>query len=475
MNTKKNIPQKFYNTGETKYVIKQKIRDNSMSVAIYSKKTSKLILSVPRISVSSFSLYREYVDDLNHFYINIKKLTFNQRKKIKQKNENKTQKKADTTIMDDLFYEAENTHFIQKLFKEWKWIISLFTDLDKESAIKFSKYRNEIFSSEISTINLDEISIDATLSDIFWTTTMEGQKETEEEIKALIKTSPQKTKKDFLRKEAKNIEEWFNFISDNNILPITTEKVQTMHKILTKDLDEYNHKSLKYNSWIFRKNAVNLWIFPKKWENKNPPYLPPENPLKILKNLLDFINTENITISHLAIFHIIFYGLHPFQNWNKRVTRLLESALIQYYFDNKHLCVWMWFYFKKNIVTYFKVVSGVLSGKFSITQWVRFYQESFVEMWKISLEQAEIKKLWKISDFLPKARLVYYDNNDDILFRFYKKRKSFSLKEYKKFIKWEIQNIWNIPQFINRKIKKHLKDWIIKQTKKENTFKINIK
>ena len=124
----------------------------------------------------------------------------------------------------------------------------------------------------------------------------------------------------------KAIETRINKISFEDI---TVDFICNLHHDLTIGLDNYS-ESLgvsHYHSGELRKSdsvrvgRVRKYSPPKKKEIR-----------PLLKLLLKYFSSKKkITLYDILEFHILFYAIHPFQNGNKRVARILESLLLDNY------------------------------------------------------------------------------------------------------------------------------------------------
>lgn len=160
-----------------------------------------------------------------------------------------------------------------------------------------------------------------------------------------------------------------------------------------------------------------MWIF-KSVEWKQEMYYPPEDWEFYLKILIDEFNKQiqkqsgKIHLTDIAIFHLVFYAIHPFWNWNKRTTRVIESLLIQYQFDKLHFLKWMWYWFRKNIDSYFDIIRKILSWQSEAREWLKFYLNHFENMIKYSEISFEVNQSFDISNYIDKSRLYLYSEKD---------------------------------------------------------------
>jgi len=102
-----------------------------------------------------------------------------------------------------------------------------------------------------------------------------------------------------------------------------------LHTDLTVGLDEYASalEITKYHPGKFRHiDSIKVGKF--------PPYIPPKH--KEIPNLLSLLfqyyqEKSEIHFVDILEFGILLYAIHPFQNGNKRIVRILESSLLEFY------------------------------------------------------------------------------------------------------------------------------------------------
>ena len=101
--------------------------------------------------------------------------------------------------------------------------------------------------------------------------------------------------------------------------------MKCMEKPLSEDIIKNMHKNLKEGVFEDRANgyAIGEW---KKRANRVSDIqiaLPQEVPEKIHQLLEKYHNTEKITLYDIAKFHAQFENIHPFQDGNGRVGRMI--------------------------------------------------------------------------------------------------------------------------------------------------------
>jgi len=98
---------------------------------------------------------------------------------------------------------------------------------------------------------------------------------------------------------------------------------------------------------------------------------------------------ENQIITGIAVFHTALYGLHPFNNGNKRICRILEHVLLRSLnINNKNLYSTSYYYHRQK-ARYYKYLLFSLERK-NLNHFVAFVQEalvlSIIDVVKTSLE-----------------------------------------------------------------------------------------
>ena len=320
-----------------------------------------------------------------------------------------------------------NTHIIKSIMDKLYLTKELFNNREKNIEIKLTNFIKEVKQTVSSNNNntnfhLDAFISDNILSDVYWTTTMEGWKINVREIKE--NTSNDK----LIATEADNI--YKSFIEITNILKenqfnwfLDIDLIKYFHSLNTNWLDKILKDWLSYKPWEFRKWNISMWIF-QTLEWKQEIYYPPENWKLYLKMLVDEFNKQiekqnwKINLTDMAIFHLVFYAIHPFWNWNKRTTRVIESLLIQYQFDKFHFLKWMWYWFRQNIDAYFNIMKKVLSWQAEAREWLKFYLNYFEDMIEYSKISFEVNQNFNISKYINKSRLYLYSEKDKKLIEY---------------------------------------------------------
>ncbi len=225
------------------------------------------------------------------------------------------------------------------------------------------------------------------------------------DVYALIQGSPNYTfitqklasgkklsQKDHDKLEFFNIAKTFGRLNAN--LPtfndITVEFILQLHRDLTAGMDifkEYLPSFTVYKSGTWRDND-NIRV---------GTYAPaPSTEIKQSVNQLLTYLKANQTVSGVAIFHTALYALHPFNNGNKRVCRVLEHLLLRGLgLNQKNLYSTSYYYYKEKD-RYYKNLLYSLERK-NLNHFVGFIMEALMlSMMSVIKTSLEAKK----SDFL---------------------------------------------------------------------------
>lgn len=212
-------------------------------------------------------------------------------------------------------------------------------------------------------------------------------------LKAKVKLS----QKDYDQLEFFNIAKTFRKLNQDplSIKELTPEKIKEVHRNLTQGLDvfeKYLSGFTVYRSGQWRDNdsiRVGSYI--------PAPYEDIENGVEELITYLK----KNPTVDGVAVFHTAFYGLHAFNNGNKRVCRILEHLLLRSLgLNNKNLYSTSYYYHKQK-ARYYKYLLYSLERK-NLNHFASFILEalvlSIIDVVKTSLET-------KRSEFLGRQEL----------------------------------------------------------------------
>lgn len=154
---------------------------------------------------------------------------------------------------------------------------------------------------------------------------------TEEQSLRILKYQKSKAplEKKYEMLEYENIKSISNQSTGIGFEHLNLEILNQLHHDLTIGLDEYASQLdiSKYHPGQFRANdTVKVGKF--------PPYEPPTHKKikKLLNELFAYYQTKKqIHLVDIIEFGLLLYAIHPFQNGNKRVVRIIESALLDFY------------------------------------------------------------------------------------------------------------------------------------------------
>lgn len=233
-----------------------------------------------------------------------------------------------------------------------------------------------------------------------------------------LKSGQKLITRDFEKLEFYNIAKVFRSQSQKilKINDLTPSFIKNTHKELTAGFDifkNYLSNFTVYKSGIFRDNdeiRVGTCV--------PAPYREIEGGVE---ELLSWIS-KNQNITSIGVFHTALYGLHPFNNGNKRVCRILEHLLLRSIGLNKKNLYSTSYYYHKEKSRYYKYLLASIERK-NLGHFVSFFQEalfySMVDTVATSLEvkradfveQQDVNSAFKaIVKPLYKRREVQYKN-----------------------------------------------------------------
>jgi len=204
-------------------------------------------------------------------------------------------------------------------------------------------------------------------------------------ISEKLNNNQELTEKDFEKLEFYNIVRVFRKINKDTftIDQLNQNFIKLVHADLTAGFDIFSTKLLGftvYKSGMWRDNN-NIIV---------GSYVPaPHQEISEgVCELIEFIKT-NYTITNVGIFHTSLYALHPFNNGNKRVCRVLEHVLLRGLGVNTQNLYSTSYYYHKEKERYYKYLLASLERR-NLTYFASFFQEalflSIVSTVKTSLE-----------------------------------------------------------------------------------------
>lgn len=166
---------------------------------------------------------------------------------------------------------------------------------------------------------------------------IEGNKLAKEHICSLFQTATISTngnevinKNDII--ETSNHFHAFDYILDTNKAPLTEKYIKSLHYMLKQATDD------AFKSWFNIGEYKRLENFIDEQTTSKP-----ENVSENIRELLTKYNKKNEkTIEDVINFHVFFEKIHPFQDGNGRVGRLimfkecLNNGIVPFIIDNEH-------------------------------------------------------------------------------------------------------------------------------------------
>jgi len=181
------------------------------------------------------------------------------------------------------------------------------------------------------------------------------------------------TQKDYDKLEFYNIAKTFRSLNETpiSIDSITAGDIRKLHQSLSLGLDVFEKYLLDftvYKSGKFRDNdAIRVGSYIPA---------PSEEVEKGVEELLLYLK-NNKTITGVAVFHTALYALHPFNNGNKRVCRILEHIFFRDLGLNQKNLYSTSYYYHKQKQRYYKYLLYSLERR-NLNHFVSFIQEALV-------------------------------------------------------------------------------------------------
>jgi Fic family protein len=105
----------------------------------------------------------------------------------------------------------------------------------------------------------------------------------------------------------------FNYMLDTVDEPLTQDLIKEYHRILLNNTDESRTEGFAIGEYKNFENTIGFFIETAK----------PENVEKEMTDLLDEYNSKAVHFNDIVDFHYKFESIHPFQNGNGRVGRMI--------------------------------------------------------------------------------------------------------------------------------------------------------
>lgn len=212
-----------------------------------------------------------------------------------------------------------------------------------------------------------------------------------------LKANKRLTQKDHDQVEFFNIAKTFRNISrsDFALADLTSDYIKNIHRQITQGLDIFN-KYIPY----FTVYKSGQWRSDNTIRVGNYAPAPFGEISKSIDEIIDWYK-KNHSPTDVAIFHTALYALHPFNNGNKRVCRILEHLLLRELGLNTKNLYSTSYYYHKEKSRYYKYLLYSLERK-NLNHFTSFALEalvlSIIGVIKTSLEA-------KRSEFLNKQSI----------------------------------------------------------------------
>lgn len=201
------------------------------------------------------------------------------------------------------------------------------------------------------------------------------------------------------------------------------KKIHSENKIITRNMIKDAHKQLMSNVRECDKKpgefrTIQNWIVAYGETTKNATYTPPppEYLAELLENFESFLNSppENMPVLiQCAIMHYQFEAIHPFQDGNGRIGRMLIALLLAEKNILPQPLLYLSAYFEKNVQNYYTGLLAI-SQKSKWKEWIKFFLQAVTEQADITIKN--IHALKRLQDaYKEKLRLVHASGNAYLL------------------------------------------------------------
>ncbi len=303
------------------------------------------------------------------------------------------------------FCLMENTVYTFRLNIDWK-LIRLISRIDRFDASWTTIEKREGQS-------LKQLKSVATVRSVGASTRIEGSNMSDEEVEILIKEIDITKIIDRDSQEVVGYFETLDSISDSHKhIEITENSLKNLHNILLKysKKDEWHKGDYKQHS-----NAVEAKLPDGTRQiifQTTEPGFPTQD---AMRNLIAWYksDTETHALVKCAVFVYEFVSIHPFQDGNGRLSRLLSTLLLL-----KHGYQWIQYVsFEHEIENrkseYYRVLRGCQAQRphENVTDWIRFFFDALSNIQKQLMNKLETKGVETKLSPREKSILTYIGNN----------------------------------------------------------------
>lgn len=188
-----------------------------------------------------------------------------------------------------------------------------------------------------------------------------------------LKAKKKLTRKDYEKLEFYNITKTFRALNQKpfSLKKFSYRTISEIHRQLTVGLDIFSKYLPAFD--CYRSGS---------WRNNNrirvAEYEPPDykSIIPAIKELILWLR-KHPSINNIAIFHTALYAIHPFNNGNKRVCRILEHIFLRQIGLNRKNLFSSTYYYHQEKNRYYKYLLHSLTHK-NFNHFVAFAQEAIV-------------------------------------------------------------------------------------------------
>lgn len=225
-------------------------------------------------------------------------------------------------------------------------------------------------------------------------------------------------------------------INDNNQtkLPLSGRVIKDMHEIL---LDNVRGNKKRRGEYKVHQNFIG--------SKASISFVPvsPENTNHFMKNLEEYIHEDDFDlIVQSAIIHAQFEMIHPFEDGNGRIGRLLIPLFLYYREMIPYPTFYMSMYFEKDRTLYLEKLNNISKNN-DWESWIEYYLIGVTEQLKYSTKIAQsIYRLYEHmkSDVIPQLKSAKSIQLLDFMFE----HPMFSSRQADKNIDLNIRTIYNL-------------------------------
>ncbi len=261
--------------------------------------------------------------------------------------------------------------------------------------------------------SLKQLKIIATVRSVGASTRIEGSNMSDQEVEVLLKEIDITKIEDRDSQEVVGYFEALDIISESyNTIPISENSLKNLHNILLKysKKDEWHKGDYKQHSNVVEaklSDGTKQVIF-----QTTEVGFPTENAMRML---IEWFLHDNEThpLVKCALFAYEFVSIHPFQDGNGRLSRLLATLLLL-----KHGYIWIQYVsFEHEIESrkaeYYRVLRSCQAQRPNedVTEWIRFFFDALGNIQKQLMIKLESKGVETRLSPREKSILTYIENN----------------------------------------------------------------